>query len=164
THQTASRLRQPTAREHRISARRAWQRRCLELWKNPLVFMPGLPLEDCSSGVRLCHARHAPLSDPPMTELLQPDAAGIARATTLLRKGRLVAFGTETVYGLGADATNDRAVAEIFAAKRRPRFNPLICHYPDAEAALADVLAGAQARILADAFLPGPLTTGPPRP
>src|SRR5215831_4361192 len=52
----------------------------------------------------------------------------IARAAALLRAGRLVAFPTETVYGLGADATNERAVAEIFAAKGRPRFNPLIVH------------------------------------
>ena len=68
-----------------------------------------------------------------MTELLQADPAGIARAAALLRAGALVAFGTETVYGLGADATNDRAVAGIFAAKQRPRFNPLICHYADAD-------------------------------
>ena len=65
-----------------------------------------------------------------MTELLQADTAGIARAVALLRAGELVAFGTETVYGLGADATSDRAVAGIFVAKERPRFNPLICHYP----------------------------------
>lgn len=93
-----------------------------------------------------------------MTELLQDDAEGIARAAQLLRTGALVAFGTETVYGLGADATNDRAVASIFAAKRRPRFNPLICHYPHADAALAEVIATEPARILATAFWPGPLT------
>ncbi len=67
--------------------------------------------------------------------MLQAEPAGIARAAALLRAGELVAFGTETVYGLGADATNDRAVAGIFAAKQRPRFNPLICHYPNADAA-----------------------------
>ena len=76
----------------------------------------------------------------------------------MLRDGALVAFGTETVYGLGADATNDRAVAGIFAAKARPRFNPLICHYPDADAAFADVVAERAARRLAAAFWPGPLT------
>ena len=81
-----------------------------------------------------------------MTVLLKDDAAGIAGAAALLCDGALVAFGTETVYGLGADATNDRAVAGIFAAKQRPRFNPLICHYPHADAALADVVANAQAR------------------
>jgi L-threonylcarbamoyladenylate synthase len=98
-----------------------------------------------------------------MTEVLQSDAAGIARAAALLRAGELVAFGTETVYGLGADATNDRAVAGIFAAKTRPRFNPLICHYPDADAAFADVAANEPARRLAAAFWPGPLTLVLPR-
>ena len=72
-----------------------------------------------------------------MTEMLPADRDGIARAAELLRAGALVAFGTETVYGLGADATNASAVAAIFAAKDRPRFNPLICHYADAEAAFA---------------------------
>ena len=62
-------------------------------------------------------------------------AAGPAAASG----GALVAFPTETVYGLGGDATNARAVAGIFDAKGRPHFNPLICHYPDAEAAFADV-------------------------
>ena len=54
----------------------------------------------------------------------------IDRAATLLRQGDLVAFPTETVYGLGADATSDAAVAAIYAAKGRPRFNPLIVHVP----------------------------------
>ena len=98
-----------------------------------------------------------------MTELLQSDANGIARAASLLRQGELVAFGTETVYGLGADATNSRAVAGIFAAKDRPRFNPLICHYPSAEAAFRDVVANEPGRRLADAFWPGPLTLVLPR-
>ena len=98
-----------------------------------------------------------------MTKMLQADASGIARAAALLRGGELVAFGTETVYGLGADATNDRAVAAIFAAKQRPRFNPLICHYPDAEIAFADVTANERARRLAAAFWPGPLTLVLPR-
>ena len=98
-----------------------------------------------------------------MTELLQPDVAGIACAASLLRAGELVAFGTETVYGLGADATNDRAVAGVFAAKQRPRFNPLICHYADAETAFADVVANALARRLAAAFWPGPLSLVLPR-
>jgi L-threonylcarbamoyladenylate synthase len=98
-----------------------------------------------------------------MTALLNDDAAGVSGAAALLREGALVAFGTETVYGLGADATNDRAVAGIFAAKQRPRFNPLICHYPHADAAFAGVVANAQARILAGAFWPGPLTLVLPR-
>lgn len=98
-----------------------------------------------------------------VTELPQANAAGIARAAVLLRSGGLVAFGTETVYGLGADATNDRAVAAIFAVKQRPRFNPLICHYPGAELAFRDVVANEAARRLAAAFWPGPLTLVLPR-
>ncbi len=95
---------------------------------------------------------------PAATRRLHPDAAGIAEAAALLRTGRLVAFPTETVYGLGADATDAAAVAGIFAAKGRPRFNPLISHLADAEAALAEGVFDAQARRLAEAFWPGPLT------
>ena len=98
-----------------------------------------------------------------MTELLAPDPAGIARAAALLRSGALVAFGTETVYGLGADATDAQAVAAVFEAKGRPRFNPLICHYPDVAAAFARVAANPIARSLAGAFWPGPLTMVLPR-
>jgi L-threonylcarbamoyladenylate synthase len=93
-----------------------------------------------------------------MTEMLGPTPDGIARAATLLREGGLVAFGTETVYGLGGDATNGIAVAAIFAAKGRPHFNPLICHYPDATAAFRHVQPTKQAERLAAAFWPGPLT------
>lgn len=93
-----------------------------------------------------------------MTERLAPDAAGIARAAALLRGGETVAFPTETVYGLGADATDAAAVAAIFAAKGRPRFNPLIAHYARADAAFADVVATPLAAALAEAFWPGPLT------
>lgn len=98
-----------------------------------------------------------------MTEILAADDAGVARAAALLRAGALVAFGTETVYGLGADATDARAVAEVFVAKGRPRFNPLICHYPDADAAFGQVAATATARRLAAALWPGPLTLVLPR-
>ncbi len=98
-----------------------------------------------------------------MTEQLAPDAAGIARAAALLLAGELVAFGTETVYGLGADATNNQAVARVFDAKGRPHFNPLICHYADAESAFADVMANETARVLAATFWPGPLTMVLPR-
>src|SRR5579862_5178733 len=98
-----------------------------------------------------------------VTDMLQSDDAGIARAAALLRSGELVSFGTETVYGLGADATNDRAVAAIFAAKQRPRFNPLICHYPNTEMSFADVIANERAERLAAAFWPGPLTLVLPR-
>lgn len=98
-----------------------------------------------------------------MTEILRADNEGVMRAAALLRTGRLVAFGTETVYGLGADATNPDAVAAVFAAKGRPRFNPLICHYPSAGAAFSHVIADERARCLADAFWPGPLTLVLPR-
>ncbi len=93
-----------------------------------------------------------------MTERLTADPVGIARAALLLREGELVAFGTETVYGLGGDATSARAVAAIYAAKGRPIFNPLICHYPSAQAAFADVVATPHATLLARRFWPGPLT------
>ena len=96
-----------------------------------------------------------------MTERLGPDDIG--RAAALLRAGELVAFPTETVYGLGADARQARAVAAVFEAKGRPHFNPLICHFPDAEAAFAEVLPDARARALAAAFWPGPLTLVLPR-
>jgi L-threonylcarbamoyladenylate synthase len=96
-----------------------------------------------------------------MTVLLTP--AGIATAAGLLRAGDLVAFGTETVYGLGADAQNPRAVAAIFEAKGRPHFNPLICHYASADAAFAHVEAPEIAQRLASSFWPGPLTLVLPR-
>jgi L-threonylcarbamoyladenylate synthase len=95
---------------------------------------------------------------PAVTPRLDPDASGLAEAAALLRAGGLVAFPTETVYGLGADATDADAVARIFAAKDRPRFNPLISHLPEAEAAFAQGVFDAHARRLADAFWPGPLT------
>jgi L-threonylcarbamoyladenylate synthase len=98
-----------------------------------------------------------------MTELLTADEQGIARAAALLRAGELVAFGTETVYGLGADATNASAVAAIFAAKERPRFNPLICHYPDRDAVGVDVVWNETAQQLAASLWPGPLTLVLPR-
>ena len=87
----------------------------------------------------------------------------IARAAALLRAGRLVAFPTETVYGLGADATNDLAVAEIFAAKGRPRFNPLIVHVADLTQAATFALFNAAARRAAKRFWPGPLSLVLPR-
>jgi L-threonylcarbamoyladenylate synthase len=98
-----------------------------------------------------------------MTEILPATPDGIARAAELLRMGALVSFGTETVYGLGGDATNAAAVAGIFAAKGRPRFNPLISHYPSAGAAFQDVVPNATACALAAAFWPGPLTLVLPR-
>lgn len=93
-----------------------------------------------------------------MTEVLHADNAGVNRAAALLREGGLVAFGTETVYGLGADATSADAVARIFHAKERPSFNPLICHYPSRDAAFRHVTADDRARLVANRFWPGPLT------
>ena len=92
------------------------------------------------------------------TETLKADTAGIAQAAELLRAGALVSFPTETVYGLGADATNDHAVARIFNAKGRPHFNPLIVHVPSLEAASKIAVLDGRALDLAQAFWPGPLT------
>jgi L-threonylcarbamoyladenylate synthase len=111
----------------------------------------------------LCHARTKPVWHRVMTEILHADDVGISRAADLLRDGRLVAFGTETVYGLGADATNPAAVAAIFDAKGRPRFNPLICHYPSADDAFRDVVGDERARRVARTFWAGPLTMVLPR-
>lgn len=85
-----------------------------------------------------------------------PDA--IRRAAQALARGDIVAFPTETVYGLGANALDARAVAKVFAAKERPRFNPLIVHVPNLAEAEEYALINDLARRLADAFWPGPLT------
>ncbi len=97
------------------------------------------------------------------TVLLSPTDRGLRAAASLLRDGETVAFPTETVYGLGADATQGRAVAKIFEAKGRPRFNPLIVHVADRAAAarLADLPS--EAALLAETFWPGPLTLVLPR-
>jgi L-threonylcarbamoyladenylate synthase len=87
----------------------------------------------------------------------------ISHAAETLRNGGLVAFPTETVYGLGADATNDLAVAKVYEAKGRPSFNPLITHVPDLAAAQALGRFDERALKLADAFWPGPLTLVVPR-
>jgi len=86
------------------------------------------------------------------------DATAVHEAARLLRAGKLVAFPTETVYGLGADATNDYAVADIFAAKERPRFNPLIVHVASREHAEEYSAFNAMAQKLAVTFWPGALT------
>ena len=88
---------------------------------------------------------------------------GVAAAAVALARGDLVGLPTETVYGLAADARSDRAVAAIFAAKGRPRFNPLIVHLPSRAAAERLAEFPAPARKLADAFWPGPLTLVLPR-
>ncbi|WP_290543372.1 L-threonylcarbamoyladenylate synthase [Aestuariivirga sp.] len=87
----------------------------------------------------------------------------IDAAAQALREGKLVAFPTETVYGLGADATNGEAVARVYAAKGRPSFNPLIAHVPDAQAAFALGDFSPEAMALAEAFWPGPLSLVVPR-
>jgi L-threonylcarbamoyladenylate synthase len=92
------------------------------------------------------------------TRRLAADPASIADAAAVLRAGGLVAFATETVYGLGADATSDTAVAKIYAAKGRPSFNPLIAHVADLAAARRQAQFNADAEKLAEAFWPGPLT------
>ena len=98
-----------------------------------------------------------------VVDIVQPTDGHIARAADLIRSGALVAFPTETVYGLGGDASNDRAVAAIFQAKGRPQFNPLIAHVPDAVAAGAHVVWSDTAERLAQRFWPGPLTLVLPR-
>ncbi|QFT94824.1 Threonylcarbamoyl-AMP synthase [Roseovarius sp. THAF9] len=92
------------------------------------------------------------------TRHLAADADGYAQAAQVWRDGGLVAFPTETVYGLGADARNDHAVARIFEAKGRPRFNPLIVHVPDIATAQKLVEWSDAAEIVASAFWPGAIT------
>ena len=96
------------------------------------------------------------------TRIASTDPAAIAEAADVLRAGGLIAFPTETVYGLGADATNARAVAQLYAAKGRPSFNPLIAHVRDADAARALGRFDENAERLA-ALWPGPLTLVLPR-
>jgi L-threonylcarbamoyladenylate synthase len=106
---------------------------------------------------------HGPGTSKVMSELLQPDPAGLKRAAEKIQSGGLIAFPTETVYGLGADASNDVAVARIFSAKGRPSFNPLIIHVPSVAIAEKYVVFSEIARQLADSFWPGALTLVLPR-
>jgi L-threonylcarbamoyladenylate synthase len=92
------------------------------------------------------------------TQILPAGEAAVAAAERVLAEGGLVAFPTETVYGLGADATNPAAVARIYQAKGRPAFNPLIAHVGDIAAARRIARFDAPAIALAEAFWPGPLT------
>ncbi len=98
------------------------------------------------------------MTAPLTTRILHADAASAAEAARVLAVGGLVAFPTETVYGLGADAANGRAVAHLYAAKGRPAFNPLIAHVVDLNAARKLARFDANALRLAEAFWPGPLT------
>ena len=103
------------------------------------------------------------ISENPAPTIVDTGPSGIARAAEALRAGKLVAFPTETVYGLGADATNDRAVAAVFAAKGRPSFNPLIVHTATAEHAEGLARFNEAAGTLAATLWPGPLTLVLPR-
>ncbi|HXW49979.1 MAG TPA: L-threonylcarbamoyladenylate synthase, partial [Xanthobacteraceae bacterium] len=98
------------------------------------------------------------MTTPLTTRLLRADAEAIAEAARVLHAGGLVAFPTETVYGLGADAGNGEAVARLYAAKGRPSFNPLIAHVADPSAARELAEFDTAAERLAAAFWPGPLT------
>lgn len=93
-----------------------------------------------------------------MSQVLPASDAAIEEAAQVLRRGGLVAFPTETVYGLGSVATNDRAVARIFQAKQRPAHNPLIVHVADRAAATPLAIWTEAGEALAAAFWPGPLT------
>jgi L-threonylcarbamoyladenylate synthase len=94
----------------------------------------------------------------PRTRVLKAEKAAIDAASACLAAGGLVAFPTETVYGLGADARNGEAIARVYAAKGRPAFNPLIAHIADTDAARRLAVFDADAEKLAAAFWPGPLT------
>lgn len=95
--------------------------------------------------------------------VLSPSPDALTKAGALIRDGRLVAFPTETVYGLGADATNDRAVAAIYEAKGRPQFNPLIVHVAGPADVAALVIVDERAETLMERYWPGPLTLVLPR-
>jgi L-threonylcarbamoyladenylate synthase len=97
------------------------------------------------------------------TSIMPASETAVAAAARWLAEGGLVGFPTETVYGLGADATNPAAIARLYQAKGRPSFNPLIAHVGDLEAARRIGVFDAQATALAEAFWPGPLTLVLPR-
>ena len=101
--------------------------------------------------------KSAPVSVPEST-IQSATPANLKLAGKRLREGGLVAFPTETVYGLGGDATNDQAIARIFAIKSRPSFNPLIIHLADRAAAEKVAVFDDRARALAERFWPGSLT------
>ncbi len=95
--------------------------------------------------------------------IVQANPAAVRGGAAILSDGGLVAFPTETVYGLGADARNDQAVARIFAVKNRPQFNPLIVHVKDIDTAAENADFDDRARALAARHWPGPLTLVLPR-
>lgn len=101
--------------------------------------------------------------ESPLAKIMPATTDAIAYAAQVLRESGLVAFPTETIYGLGADARNGKAVAGIFAAKGRPRFNPLIVHVRDLAEAETHAVFSDTARKLAEIFWPGALTLVLPR-
>ena len=103
------------------------------------------------------------MTAPLATRVLAADAAAIAEAARWLRSGGLVAFPTETVYGLGADATDGHAAARLYQAKGRPAFNPLIAHVADGATARALARFNTDAEKLAEKFWAGPLTLALPK-
>jgi L-threonylcarbamoyladenylate synthase len=118
-----------------------------------------MPMASATAAAPGLHQPAAAGESAPMSARIVPASLpAIECAARLLREGRLVAFPTETVYGLGADATDERAVAAIFAAKGRPRFNPLIMHVPSLAEAEPFAVFDARARALAAHFWPGPLS------
>ena len=117
------------------------------------------PQAFAACGARPSCLRRGRMSDDARTTLLlSATPAAIAAAAESLRAGELVAFPTETVYGLGADAASPRAVAKVYAAKGRPSFNPLIAHVLGVEDAAREALLPSAALGLAARFWPGPLT------
>jgi L-threonylcarbamoyladenylate synthase len=98
------------------------------------------------------------MTPQPATQVIEAGGPAVARAVRVLADGGLVAFPTETVYGLGVDATNGEAVARLYEAKGRPSFNPLIAHVVDVAAARALARFDQAAERLAAAYWPGPLT------
>ena len=126
---------------------------------------PTINAKNCRvTPVRDCGGAAGFATVPAMTaEIVPATATAIGRAAALLLAGRLVAFPTETVYGLGGDASDDRAVAAIFAAKGRPRFNPLIVHVAGLAEAEALAVFDERARAAAARFWPGPLSLVLPR-
>jgi L-threonylcarbamoyladenylate synthase len=104
------------------------------------------------------HGAKDDMTTESMTRIVDTDQAAVEAAARCLAAGGLVAFPTETVYGLGADAGNGEAIARLYEAKGRPAFNPLICHVPDRAAAARLGCFDAAAARLAEALWPGPLT------
>ena len=98
-----------------------------------------------------------------MMALFEPSTTTMDKAAALLKAGSLIAFPTETVYGLGADATNVLAVAKVYETKRRPSFNPLIVHVPNLESAMQFGEFNHISKTLASKYWPGPLTLVLPR-